>query len=216
MRLKSVLTMLAFSISAFSAGLYTAHVQAQSVNSQSENNSTEQKANENKPYGKKKVAVKSGDTLSKIAKANKTTYPRLFDANTQVKNPDVIHPGQQLRIPHPDEKLKKRQLASERPATTQTQTQNIAPQASAPADSGVDGGVWDRLAACESGGNWAINTGNGYYGGLQFNLGTWQSNGGNGYPHQASKAEQIRVAENLRAARGFSPWPACSAKLGLS
>lgn len=79
----------------------------------------------------------------------------------------------------------------------------------------VDGGVWDRLAQCESGGNWSINTGNGYYGGLQFNLGTWQANGGQGYPHQASKAEQIRVAENLRAARGFQPWPACSARLGL-
>lgn len=76
--------------------------------------------------------------------------------------------------------------------------------------------VWDRLAQCESGGNWAINTGNGYYGGLQFNLQTWQSNGGTGYPHQNSREEQIRVAENLRANRGFAPWPACSAKLGLN
>lgn len=75
--------------------------------------------------------------------------------------------------------------------------------------------VWDRLAECESGGNWATNTGNGYYGGLQFNLQTWQSNGGSGYPHENSREEQIRVAERLRANRGYSPWPACSQKLGL-
>lgn len=68
---------------------------------------------------------------------------------------------------------------------------------------------WDRVAQCESGGNWSINTGNGYYGGLQFNLQTWRGSGGAGYPHQNSKAEQIRVAERLRAARGMQPWPVC-------
>lgn len=77
------------------------------------------------------------------------------------------------------------------------------------------GSVWDRLAQCESHGNWATNTGNGYYGGLQFNLPTWQAYGGTGYPHEHSRAEQIRVAENLRAARGYQPWPECSKKLGL-
>jgi hypothetical protein len=79
--------------------------------------------------------------------------------------------------------------------------------------------VWDDLARCESGGNWAINTGNGYYGGLQFSLGTWESYGGTefaAYPHEATREEQIIVAERLRAARGYSPWPACSAELGLS
>jgi hypothetical protein len=78
--------------------------------------------------------------------------------------------------------------------------------------------VWDDLARCESGGNWAINTGNGYYGGLQFSLGTWQGYGGTEfavYPHEATREEQIIVAERLRAARGYAPWPACRAKLGL-
>jgi hypothetical protein len=78
--------------------------------------------------------------------------------------------------------------------------------------------VWDDLARCESGGNWAINTGNGYYGGLQFSLGTWQQYGGGdyaAYPHEATRDEQILVAERLRAARGYAPWPACRAKLGL-
>jgi hypothetical protein len=75
--------------------------------------------------------------------------------------------------------------------------------------------AWDRLAVCESGGNWAINTGNGYYGGLQFNLATWRGVGGVGYPHHASREQQIAAANRLHDARGFAPWPACSRKLGL-
>ncbi len=78
------------------------------------------------------------------------------------------------------------------------------------------GTVWDQLAACESGGNWAINTGNGYYGGLQFSLSTWQSYGGPGYPHQQSRETQIMIAERVRAATGgYGSWPHCSQSLGL-
>ncbi|GAA1133562.1 resuscitation-promoting factor Rpf [Citricoccus alkalitolerans] len=84
-----------------------------------------------------------------------------------------------------------------------------APATAAPASS------WDALAQCESGGNWSINTGNGYYGGLQFSPSSWSAAGGSGMPHQASKAEQIRVAENLLSMQGWGAWPACSAKLGL-
>ena len=68
---------------------------------------------------------------------------------------------------------------------------------------------WDAVAACESGGNWAINTGNGYYGGLQFSLGTWHGNGGEGMPHAASREEQIRVAENVLRTQGIGAWPSC-------
>lgn len=76
--------------------------------------------------------------------------------------------------------------------------------------------VWDRLAKCESGGNWAINTGNGYYGGLQFSLGTWRAYGGNGYPHQASRETQIAIATKLRnASGGYGAWPGCARALGL-
>ena len=76
--------------------------------------------------------------------------------------------------------------------------------------------VWDSLANCESGGNWAINTGNGYYGGLQFSLSTWQAYGGPGYPHQQSRETQIAVAERLRAATGgYGSWPHCASVLGL-
>lgn len=69
--------------------------------------------------------------------------------------------------------------------------------------------MWDRIAQCESGGNWSINTGNGYYGGLQFNLRTWLGVGGADfarYPHQATRAEQITVANRLYAQRGLQPW----------
>ncbi|WP_183407797.1 resuscitation-promoting factor [Nocardioides marmoriginsengisoli] len=74
----------------------------------------------------------------------------------------------------------------------------------------ANGGAWDRIAQCESGGNWHINTGNGYYGGLQFSLGTWRANGGVGYPHQASREQQIAVAERVRkASGGYGAWPHC-------
>jgi LysM repeat protein len=75
--------------------------------------------------------------------------------------------------------------------------------------------AWDKLAQCESGGNWSINTGNGYYGGIQFNARTWRAFGGTGMPHQASKAQQIAVAERTLAAQGWNAWPACSRKMGL-
>lgn len=87
--------------------------------------------------------------------------------------------------------------------------------AAAPA-SAADGSTWDALAACESSGNWATNTGNGYYGGLQFSQSTWAANGGTGSPAGASRATQIAVAENVLASQGWGAWPACSAKLGLS
>ncbi|WP_316689659.1 transglycosylase family protein [Pseudonocardia sp. H11422] len=82
-----------------------------------------------------------------------------------------------------------------------------------------DGSLWDRLARCEATGNWAINTGNGYYGGLQFDASTWRAYGGTQYaplPHQASREEQIAVATQVRDDRGgYGAWPACARKLGL-
>jgi hypothetical protein len=74
--------------------------------------------------------------------------------------------------------------------------------------------MWERLAQCESGGNWSINTGNGYYGGLQFSLSSWQWVGGSGYPHRATRAEQIRRAEILLSRQGWNAWPSCSRQLG--
>src|SRR6187549_635039 len=92
------------------------------------------------------------------------------------------------------------------------------PLVSASSASAAEAGPWDRLASCESGGNWHINTGNGYYGGVQFADGTWDGWGGERYASRAdlaTKAEQIVIAEKVLDARGWSPWPACSARLGL-
>jgi hypothetical protein len=92
-----------------------------------------------------------------------------------------------------------------------------APVPAAPAPANAD--TWDRLAQCESGGNWAINSGNGFYGGVQFDAATSKAYGGNQYAPSAAEAlrdQQIAVAEKVRAdRRGFSAWPACSKKLGL-
>jgi len=72
--------------------------------------------------------------------------------------------------------------------------------------------VWDQLAQCEAGGNWATNTGNGYYGGLQFSLGTWQAYGGSGLPSNASREQQIAIASKVRdASGGYGAWPVCGA-----
>ena len=76
--------------------------------------------------------------------------------------------------------------------------------------------VWDRVAQCESGDNWNTNTGNGYYGGLQFSAGTWRAYGGSGSAAHASREEQIAVAERVLAAQGWGAWPVCSHKAGAS
>jgi len=74
---------------------------------------------------------------------------------------------------------------------------------------------WDAIAQCESSGNWSINTGNGFYGGLQFTQSSWHAAGGSGSPQNASRSEQIRVAQHLQQMQGWGAWPTCSHKIGL-
>jgi LysM repeat protein len=174
-------------------------------------------------HKRKQVVVKRGDSLSKIAKRAKlASWRPIWDLNKKIEHPNLIYPGQKLLIPAKGEKLKHRPLpapavtravSSERSAAPASSSgrSTVTRSASAPAG----GGVWDRLAQCESGGNWGINTGNGYSGGLQFAQGTWRANGGSGSAHNASRSEQIRVAERVRASQGWGAWPACSAQLGL-
>jgi uncharacterized protein YabE (DUF348 family) len=115
--------------------------------------------------------------------------------------------------------LRARTLVSEQvvtPPTPRIVKVGTKPAPAAPVAPAVSSGVWDALARCESGGNWAINTGNGYYGGLQFNLGTWRSHGGSGLPSNASRETQIAIATKLRdAAGGYGAWPGCASALGL-
>lgn len=87
--------------------------------------------------------------------------------------------------------------------------------ATPPASVEEPAGVWDRLAECESGGDWGIATGNGYSGGLQFSPQSWRSVGGAGSPHQASRSEQITRGKILQGQQGWGAWPSCSRQLGL-
>jgi LysM repeat protein len=171
------------------------------------------------------VTVNDGDNLSSIAEGHQTTYQRLFDANTSINDPDLIFPGQQVRIPDASEQLAHRDLpvkaapvavtapvpagsvyTAPAPAAPVVRTAPAVVSAPAPATSG--GSMWDRIAACESGGNWAINTGNGYYGGLQFTQQTWAGAGGLAYAPRADLAtrdQQIAIASKL----SLSNWPVC-------
>jgi uncharacterized protein YabE (DUF348 family) len=112
----------------------------------------------------------------------------------------------------------KKALRSEVLSEPRNAVVRVGTKAEAPAANYASGStVWDDLAQCESGGNWSINTGNGYYGGLQFNIDTWRAYGGTGYPHENSREAQIAVAERLRDANGggYGSWPHCSQQLGL-
>lgn len=106
------------------------------------------------------------------------------------------------------------QTVTQEPVATEPVSGNTG--AAAPAVS--DGSVWDSLAQCESGGNWSINTGNGYQGGLQFSPSTWAAYGGGEYAasaDQASREQQIAVAEKVQAAQGWGAWPSCTSQLGI-
>lgn len=165
-------------------------------------------------------------------------FKRLWDANPQLSATWLERPGITIRIPVCGAELTRRALPkpppppepepepeTAEPAETAETAQTApapepepepkpepAPKSQAPA---VAHGVWDRLAECESGGDWSINTGNGYYGGLQFSESSWRAVGGTGLPHQHSREEQIKRGKKLQAIQGWGAWPACSAKLGL-
>lgn len=165
------------------------------------------------------VTVHEGDTLTAIGESNNSTYERIFFANEHIADPNIINPGQELRIPSADEALAPREIPVYAPVVPVSyESQDYTPvysPASAPNYAAGDGSVWDKLAQCEAGGNWATNTGNGYSGGLQFSPGTWAANGGTGNAADASREQQIAVAQNVQARQGWGAWPACSAKLGL-
>lgn len=168
------------------------------------------------------VTVEPGDNLTAISETHQSTVERVYSANPAIEDPDLIYPGQSLRIPTAEEQLTIRALpvatpapAVEPVATTSSYTPRSSQPAASTAPAVASGSVWDSLAICESGGNWSINTGNGYYGGLQFSLGTWQAVGGSGLPSEASREEQIARAQAVLARQGWGAWPACSAKLGL-
>lgn len=242
MKIKAVLP--AFALASVFAISHNGVVHAQAAPA---NTNTAQSAQTTQPQTI--VTVQPGDTLSSIALSENTTYVRIFDANSQIQNPNIIYPGQQFSIPAASEQLPNRPLPGSAPAeaaataapapapapvdsddeavtstpvapdVSSTPVVTPAPQEStsqpSAAPSTTSTSIWDALAQCESGGNWSIDTGNGFYGGLQFTLSSWDAVGGTGYPNQASPSEQIYRAQLLQAQQGWGAWPVCSVKVGL-
>jgi resuscitation-promoting factor RpfB len=151
----------------------------------------------------------------------KVKDPGLRSGEAVVEDPGV--PGEKivtfLVTLQNGKEIGRKELASQQISPARPSRIRVGTRGSTGRATGAEGSVWDRLAQCESGGNWATNSGNGYYGGLQFDKGTWSANGGNRYapyPHQASREEQIAVAQKVRDARGgYGAWPTCAAQLGL-
>ena len=140
--------------------------------------------------------------------------PTLNEGTIQVQNPGT--PGQQIVT------FQVKLVNGKERSRTQLSVQVVTPPVPKVVREGTkplpEDQIWDEIAQCESGGNWAINTGNGYYGGLQFNQPTWASNGGLAYAPRAdlaTKQEQIAIADKVRAARGLEPWQ-CAGELGLT
>ena len=172
--------------------------------------------------------VQRGDSLSAIAArtyGKAADWPAVWWANRhQVANPNQIAAGQRLRLPASGQvpawmahaagaAFPAPSRASAAASVSQASPPAAAPvSTAAPASSG--GANWSAIAACESGGNWSANTGNGFYGGLQFTEQTWLSYGGGRYASSANlatKAQQIAVAERVLAGQGIGAWPACGA-----
>ncbi|WP_283251689.1 resuscitation-promoting factor [Aeromicrobium duanguangcaii] len=168
------------------------------------------------------VRIKKVTRTEKIEVDHKVTYssdPSLFKGDTEVvkEGRDGLDRAK-VELILADGKLRERRVISRSsvrpPVTGVVKRGTKAKPAPKTPDSSIDGGVWDRIAKCESGGNWSINTGNGYYGGLQFSLATWRSVGGPGYPHEQSKATQIKFAKILQARSGWGQW-SCASKVGI-
>jgi len=172
--------------------------------------------------------VRPGDTLSTIARqeyGSRADWPALWWTNRhEISNPDAIVVGQRLRLStwHPRKAwIERAAMAAIAPApATPAQSPASVPVASSSAPVATSypassGGVnWSAIAACESGGNWSDNTGNGFYGGLQFSEGTWLAYGGGQYASTAagaSESEQIAVAQRVLAGQGIGAWPVCGA-----
>jgi len=170
--------------------------------------------------------------IKKVTSREAISYPvvRHNDSSMYEGNTKVVTSGRQgsanvtYQVVYIDGKASSRKLLARKVvAAPRTQVERVGtknrPVAPAPAPvvSGGGGGLnWDALAACESGGNWHINTGNGFYGGVQFDSGTWLSNGGGAYAPRADLAtreQQIAIATKVYNARGSSPWPVCGSRL---
>jgi LysM repeat protein len=178
-------------------------------------------------HGPSSYTIRPGDTLSQIAArayGSAADWPAVWWANRrQVPDPDLITAGQRLALPSsrqvPPWLARAALTAAARPAPAAPAGATAAPaapaQAASPAPASPSGTNWSAIAACESGGNWATSTGNGFYGGLQFTEQTWLANGGGRYASSANlatPAQQIAVAQNVLASQGIGAWPVCGTR----
>lgn len=148
--------------------------------------------------------VKSGQTLSGIASQVGSTWQQLQAVN-HLSNPNLIYPGEVLQV---SGATSSSPVAVSNPIVN-TEQSNSSPQ---PPASSVN---WDAVASCESSGNWSAETGNGFYGGLQFTESTWLAYGGGQYaqnPAEASQADQEIVANAVLAGQGLGAWPVCGSR----
>ena len=181
-------------------------------------------------HGPGSYTVRPGDTLSAIAArayGGAAGRPAIWWANRrQVPDPDMITTGQRLALPSSHRVppwLARAALAAAAaarpvpaaPAGAAPAGPAAPAQASGPAPASSGGVNWPAIAACESGGNWAASTGNGFYGGLQFTEQTWLGYGGGQYAasaNLATPAQQIAVAQRVLAGQGIGAWPVCGAR----
>lgn len=172
-------------------------------------------------HGQDTYTARSGDSLSSIARheyGKASDWPAVWWANRHtVPDPGMIAVGQNLRLPG---KAKvKPWLARAAQAATPAQapaaagaSATSAPASVSPASVPSGAANWAAIAACESGGNWSANTGNGFYGGLQFTQQTWLGYGGGQYASSANLAtpsQQMAVADRVLAGQGIGAWPVC-------
>ncbi len=156
-----------------------------------------------------KLDLEARSELQHDALHHSTSVLRFFG-----RHPKIMRKPYHARIARREIRFhRKQRVWTKRELRETTEALAALRAASAPAQRSYT--VWDRLVICEAGGNWATNTGNGYYGGLQHSLSTWYAYGGSGYPHHASREQQIAVAERVLAGQGWNAWPSCSAQLGL-
>lgn len=157
------------------------------------------------------VRIKKVTKTETVPVGFKTTYRE--DDDALVGETNVVQPGkkgkasEKVTLIYADGKLRERvvlvsrSLAEPRAQIVERGTSTTPPDS-----------VWDKIAQCESGGNWSINTGNGYYGGLQFSAATWHSVGGPGLPHEHSREVQIKYAKILQARSGWGQWGCAHAR----
>lgn len=164
------------------------------------------------------VIVHSGDTLTSLAAReyeNANAWPVLFYANKKIlSSAGLIQPGMILQAPALPAKIPAPPVPVVAVVPIASPVVNPASTPVPPTQTSSGSVNWVAIAACESGGNWADNTGNGFYGGLQFTISTWLGYGGGAYApsaNLATESQQIAIAEKVLAGQGIGAWPVCGA-----